>query len=160
MSSALVLLVISSVRPKAADLTSSLDVSLTVVAGCSGLSAGPLNFGSVAQGGGTVNTTSTISVTCGSGVPYSIHAGPGHVETFGGRQMWLNNTDSSKSAGYFLFRDSSHASMWSDLVQDPLAGPFTGTGTGSQQSFTVYASAQSGPVPGVYQDTVVVTLSF
>jgi spore coat protein U-like protein len=156
MSAILGLLVIAPAIPEAANLTTNLQVSLTVVPSCSDVSVTPLNFGSIAQGGNTT-ATSTVSVTCGNGVPYTILAGFGHTETAAGRQMWLNDTDSSQVALYNLYRDSNRTQIWSGMAW---GGPFSGTGTGSAQTYTAYASATSGPVPGLYQDTVNITLTF
>src|SRR5262245_65134493 len=102
----------ATAEPLAATLTSNLDVSLTVTPACSAVSASPLNFGSVSPGASPAATT-TISVTCGSGVAYSIASGFGHQEMAGLRQMWLDNTDSTNVVSYSLFRDSNHTLLWS-----------------------------------------------
>jgi spore coat protein U-like protein len=59
--------------------------------------------------------------------------------------------------GYQLYSNALRTTVWDDA-----AGQVAGTGTGSNQSLTVYGRLPSvtGAVPGTYTDTVVVTITY
>jgi spore coat protein U-like protein len=70
------------------------------------------------------------------------------MQDTGGNQIW-----------YGLFRDAARSLSWGELG-DGAAQP--GTGSGAAQSFTVYGRvpAQATPPPGIYSDTIIVTITY
>jgi spore coat protein U-like protein len=144
-------------------LTTSLNVSLTVESGCSNVSIAPLTFGT-RQVGANTNTpaTTTVSATCSSGLAYYLTAGDGNDRT-NGFQDWtmrLNGSDPVTVVHYKMFLDAGYTTLWGDPVR-PGDNSIAGFGSGAQQDYTIYALAYPNNEPaGSYQDTVTVTLYF
>jgi spore coat protein U-like protein len=120
-------------------------------------SASALNFGNEGILAATVDQTSTIQVTCTDTTPYDIglDAGTGWGATVATRKM----TSGGATVNYSLYSDSAHTTVWGITVgTDAIAA--TGNGTG--QSYTVYGRVppQTTPAPGIYTDTVTVTVTY
>ena len=123
--------------------------------------ATPVAFGSVS--GGEVSATGTITFTCNGGGgenPFAIALSAG-AGAFAARTM----TRGANSLSYNLYADPAHTQIWGDGSSGTVtvAGNFDLTGNGPQSfNETVYGlvPAQSLPPPGVYFDTIVVTLTF
>jgi spore coat protein U-like protein len=62
------------------------------------------------------------------------------------------------SISYGLYKDVGYGQPWGDARGDVV----TGTGTGAVEALPVYGivPAQTTPAPGVYRDTVVVTVTY
>ena len=136
----------------AASGTSSFDVSIQVLATCS-ISASNMTFSSITTGT-TSNTdaTSSLTVNCSNGTPYTIALGNGNNYS-GGRRM----TNGTTNINYYLYSDSGRSTQWNS------ASTQTGTGSGSDQSFTIYGripSGQSVPFTGAYSDTIIATVTY
>lgn len=103
-----------------------------------------------------VDGAASISVTCTNTTPYSVGLsnGAGAGATFVQRKM---TSSSGNTVNYNLFSDVARTAVWAD-------GFFrrSGSGTGSPQLLTVYGRVpvQTTPPPGVYRDTVVITLTY
>lgn len=133
----------------AASGTASFDVSVQVLASCS-ISASNMSFASITTGT-TTNTdaTSTLTVNCSSGTPFTIALGNG-TNYSAGRRL----ASGASYINYFLYSDSSRSSQWNST---------SGTGTGFDQSFTVYGripSGQSISNTGIYADTIIATITY
>jgi spore coat protein U-like protein len=102
-----------------------------------------------------VAATGTISVQCTPGTGYSIALDNGM--TGSGPTMRLM-TKGAASITYGLYKDSAHSQQWGASGGDIVSGTGNGTSIGS----TVYGlvPAQSTPAPGLYQDTVVATITY
>lgn len=136
----------------AASGTSSFDVSIQVLATCS-ISASNMTFSSITTGT-TSNTdaTSSLTVNCSNGTPYTIALGNGNNYS-GGRRM----TNGTTNINYYLYSDSGRSTQWNS------ASTQTGTGSGSDQSFNIYGripSGQSVPFTGAYSDTIIATVTY
>ncbi len=136
----------------AASGTASFDVSVQVLASCS-ISASNMSFASITTGT-TTNTdaTSTLTVNCSSGTPFTIALGNGANFTTERRMAW-----GGSYITYSLFQDSSRSLEWVG------ANTKSGTGTGADQSFTVYGRIPSGQNisnTGSYGDTIIATISY
>ena len=136
----------------AASGTASFDVSVQVLASCS-ISASNMSFASITTGT-TTNTdaTSTLTVNCSSGTPFTIALGNGNNYS-GGRRM----TNGTTNINYYLYSDSGRSSQWSG------ATVVSGTGSGSDQNFTVYGripSEQNISNTGIYADTIIATITY
>ena len=65
----------------------------------------------------------------------------------------------SETITYGLYRDSARSLPWGSTAGTDTV---SGTGTGSNQLFTVYGrvAAQTTPSPGLYTDSVILTLTY
>lgn len=103
----------------------------------------------------TTTSTSTITVNCPAPTSYMIALSPGSG-TFAERLM----TSGTNTLSYNLYADAAHTIIWGDGT----AGTSTVNGSASTagSTHTVYGRAPHQPtaVPGVYSDSIVVTLSF
>jgi spore coat protein U-like protein len=112
-----------------------------------------LAFGSSALAN-AANASAAISVTCGSGTPYSVTLDNGQHSVSGQREM----TTTSNGGGnvvYNLYSDSNRTIPWA-------AAGVGGTGNGSAQTITVYGQvpAAGGATVGSYSDSVGVTVNY
>jgi len=150
--------------------TGNMDITLTVVASCTVVTA-PMDFGSYAGGLGTPTGTSTITVNCTNGTPYRVDIGGGlnQYPGYNGRRLKTGTApaDATNSIGYGL--GDSNFIEWGDngLTYCPSCVPTingkSGTGTGADQILTVTGSlhtyGNSYPA-GSYTDTVIVTVNY
>lgn len=136
--------------------TDTIAVSATVVSGCN-VTTINLNFGTTSLFLSNIDQTSTISVTCTNTTPYQ-------VRIDGGVAAATDPTQRKMSLGankitYGLYRDAPRASPWGSTDG---TNTQPGTGTSVAIGHTVYGRIppQASQPPGVYTDTVVVTVSF
>lgn len=144
----------------AADLdnatTSPFIVSATNDPSCT-VSASNLTFPDTGFLDTAVAQTSTINVTCPSTLPYRIALDGGLSGASDPTQRKL--TLGAEEITYGLYRDNAYALPWGSTAGVNTAA---GTGTGVAQGFTVYGRipAQTTPTPGIYDDTIVVTVTY
>lgn len=141
----------------AATTTNTFTVQITIAASCTISSASTLNFGNQGVLTANVDQTSTVQVQCTNTTPYNIglNAGLGSGATVTNRKL----TNGANTINYSLYSDSGRTTNWGNTVgTDTVAS----TGTGVAQSFTVYGRVpvQLTPTPGIYTDTVTVTLTY
>lgn len=154
----LILFVVLVAPANAATATGSFQVQITIQATCILVSASNLNFGTNGVLSAPVNQTSTITVQCTNTTPYNIglNAGVngGSVTT---RQMKGGPTN--QLINYSLFSNAGLTQNWGQTIAtDTVAA----TGNGAAQAFTVYGQvpAQTTPSPGLYTDTITVTVTY
>ena len=142
----------------AATATTTFAIGGTVVGLCS-VSATALSFGTTIPDvvAANIDATTSINATCANTLPYTIalNAGGGTGATFAVRKM----TSGANTMNYSLYTDSGHSNVWGDGT----AGSVTsaGTGTGAAQTITVYGRIPPQTVtPGVYNDTITVTITY
>jgi spore coat protein U-like protein len=139
-------------------LQTSFSASATVVPTCQ-VSAANLNFGSVGLLTSAVDATTSVSVTCPSGTAYTVglSAGNGSGATVAARKMTKSPT--TNTVTYSLYRNAARSQVWGTTIGTDTQ---SGTGTGSAQSLTVYGRvpSQTTPPPGIYSDTIVVTVTY
>lgn len=137
----------------------------TVSSSCN-VSASTLNFGSspdlIAS---SIDLSATITAQCTNTTPYSIGLDNGINASGGQRRMQLGAT--GNYVNYNLYTDSARSHAWTTTTSTTscTGGASTcdlGTGTGSNQIYTVYGRVptQTAPSSGTYNDTVVVTVTF
>jgi len=140
----------------------SLAVSATVVSSCV-VSGATLNFGSAidpTSASVPIDASTTMTVQCTATTPYSValNAGlnAGSTSNFAGRAM----KSGANTLGYQLYVDTLRAVVWGDGTS--LSGVLPGVGTGSNQTLTIFGRLPSltGAVPGTYNDTVTVTVTY
>ena len=141
----------------AATATGTLNLSITIQASCTVVSATAINFGSMATIAANVDQTSTLTVNCSSTTPYtvSLGLGGGTGATVASRKMMSG----ANLVNYTLYRDALRTQLWGTTIgTDTVAG----TGTGANQTLTIYGRvpAQAVPPPGTYNDAVTVTVTY
>jgi spore coat protein U-like protein len=136
--------------------TLSFMVSVTLSASCA-VSATALDFGSAGVIASDIEAMSTVTAQCTDTTPYNIglDAGTAIGATVSTRKM----TGGGATVGYALYSNSGHTTNWGNTVGTDTV---SGTGTGSDQPYTVYGvvPAQSTPAPGAYADTITVTVTY
>jgi spore coat protein U-like protein len=139
--------------------TVTFGVSLTIQAQCLISNAQPLAFGT----SGLLNTTSandvstTFQVQCSNTTPFTIglDAGTGTGATTTTRLM---TSAASATIAYTLWQDTGHSTNWGNSG----SGLLGDNGTGSAVTYTVYGRvpAQATPAPGLYSDTITITVTY
>lgn len=143
----------------AATETTTMNVTATVGAACT-ISTTPVSFG--LYSGALKTANGTITVNCTSGAPYNVGIDEGLHLAAGFRNI-TNGTD---DIIYELYSDASRTNIWGDSGMTgggyAFGNPVAGTGTGADQTLTVYGELSAGPLVsiGSYSDTVDVTVEF
>jgi spore coat protein U-like protein len=131
-------------------------VTATVPTTCH-VTAVTLNFGTVGLIGANVDAPSTIGVQCSNNLPYTVALNGGQSGATDPTQRKMSK--GAEQVTYGLYRDSARSLPWGST-----AGTNTvpGNGNTTVQSLDVYGRipAQTTPSPGLYVDTVVVTVSY
>jgi spore coat protein U-like protein len=153
------------VAVQAGTSTATLSVSIVITASCT-INPATLVFASTA---GTslittaVNGSSTVSVTCTSGSPYSIAMDNG-ANASGSRRRMISG---GNFLNYNLYVDAAHTQPWSTAINSTTCTTsgdcFLGTGNGSAQSVNIYGvvpTTATAPPSGTYTDTVTMTVTF
>jgi spore coat protein U-like protein len=116
-----------------------------------------VNFGSSGAITGNVDATGTATVQCTNTTPYAaaLNGGNSGASDPTKRKM----AKGSETITYGLYRDSARSLPWGSTSG---SNTVSGTGTGSSQALTVYGrvAAQTTPSPGVYTDSVILTLTY
>jgi spore coat protein U-like protein len=128
------------------------------------VSASTLDFGSTSLSS-NADSTATITVQATNTTPYSIGLDNGINASGSQRRVRLGAT--SSYLNYSLYTDSARSSLWTTTSSTTsctggVGTCITGTGTGSNQTVTIYGRVptQSVPSTGVFNDNVVVTVTF
>jgi spore coat protein U-like protein len=140
-----------------ASATGDLAVQATINATCAIEQVPVVDFGAKTTVLQPVDLVLSIGIRCTANAPYTIalDAGVGVAATTSLRRM-----TGPVQWGYSLFSDASRSKVWGDTAGELVSG----TGTGNLVSHPLYARAYvqgvTPPIPGVYTDTVTMTLSF
>ncbi|GAQ29119.1 spore coat U domain-containing protein [Ralstonia insidiosa] len=124
------------------------------------ISATNLNFGTAGLLNAAVTASSAITLNCTNQSPWtlSLSAGGGSGATVANRL--LTRTGGTQTVGYGLYTTSAFTAVWGDGT----AGTSTvaGIGSGASQVSTVYGRVpvQVTPQAGVYNDTIIVTVTY
>ncbi len=137
--------------------TDTFQVTATVNASCS-VSATDLAFGVYDPFSATdIDGTVTLTVLCTNTTDYDIGLDEG---TGGGATVTTRVMESgANDLTYSLYQNTQRTTVWGDTVG---VDTVSDTGTGSNQTFTVYGRlfALQNAAPGSYSDTVTVTVTF
>ena len=144
-------------------VTATFQVSATVIKACT-VAATALAFGNYTPTAGNVVNTSTISIACTSGTPYTMTVGPG--STTGGTITQRLMTNGTQTLQYNLYTSNTYATLLGDGTTSG-SSKVTGTGAGlaSLATTTVYGqlpdiAANQAVPPGAYTDTVTVSVAY
>ncbi len=163
-------LLASAGAAQAATATTTFQVSATVLKNCT-VAATNLGFGNYTPGGGTLTSTSTVSVLCTNGTTFTVALNGG--TTTGGTiaQRLMAETGGAGTLQYNLYTTNTYATVWGDGTgsSKTQAGTGTGMAAADAQVLTVYgqlpdnATNQAAPVVGastLYTDTITVTVTY
>ncbi|MFC3551257.1 spore coat U domain-containing protein [Lysobacter cavernae] len=153
------LLAASATGSLAATKTAQFQVRATLDPSCT-IAASDLDFGSQGVLDASVDATSTISVTCTSGVDYNIEFNLGDWQSTNYSNRNLRHTDGYTTIKYQLYTDSARTSIWGN--GNAGTQKKGGTGNGALQNLTVYGRlpTQSVPKSGTYTDTITATINY
>jgi spore coat protein U-like protein len=146
-----------------ATATTTMVVSVTVAPTCA-ISANPLSFGSYQPGQGSTSASTTLAVRCTKGVPFSVALNAGMS---GGTVVQRMMSMGASRLQYNLYTTAAHTTVWGDGTQSSatVSGVGRGLVSGAQITQTVYGQVPDSPAnvdlaPGLYTDTVTVTVSY
>ena len=141
----------------AAEQTTTFDVQIVLEAAC-GVSADQLlDFGTAGLLSSAVDSDADITVLCTEGVVYDIGLSAG--DNGGGVTTARKMLNGANDVTYDLFSDAGRSSHWGDIIDTDTV---SATGTGANQTFTVYGRVpvQDTPPAGTYTDTITVTVTY
>ena len=150
-------LILSGSSATAATATGTMAVSATVVATCS-ISATSLAFGNYV--GVALPGTATLTALCSNGSGYNVglSAGGATNATVTTRGMFVTGTP-SVVLNYALYSNAARTTNWGVTVgTDTVAG----TGTGANQTLTVYGNVPASQfiAAGSYTDSITATITY
>lgn len=139
----------------------TLPISATVINACTVNALADANLGTIAAGAPVSPGSTTISVLCPTGTPYNIGLLPSNGNA-GGAGVMLGTGSNTDTVGYQLRQTSGTGAAWGNTATATSVGNgVSGTGTGGNQNYTVYASVPNSNVrPDTYSDTVTVTVNY
>jgi spore coat protein U-like protein len=121
------------------------------------VSATPLDFGPVNPLAATVtDSVGQLTVTCPAPTAYSIGIDSGGSGDISDRRM----SSAGQSLHYQLYTDSTRSVVWGDGTTGTMSVP--GQSDASGTSFQVHGRIppQPGATPGVYADSLLVTVTY
>ncbi|MDR0182335.1 Csu type fimbrial protein [Lysobacter arvi] len=145
-------------RSEAATRSATFNVTAQVVSDCSIVSAPNLNFGTIGVQNVAYYGTSTLVVSCTPGTAYTVGLDAGSVSGSTVNTRYLTGPGGTMS--FSLYRDAGYAQVWGNTPGTDTAG---GTGTGSNQSYTIYGriyAMQTTRAPGSYTSTITATITY
>lgn len=116
-----------------------------------------LNFGNPTALTANIDASTNIGVACSTALPYRIQLGRG---LSGATNPTLRRmTKGAEFVTYGLYRDAARTQPWGWTLN---TNTLSGTGTGNTVAVPVYGRVpvQTTPSPGVYNDTVVITVNY
>jgi spore coat protein U-like protein len=136
--------------------TASFSATATVLSTCN-VGATAVNFGSAGVLSSNTDAQGTLSIQCSASLPYTVSLDGGTSGATDPTQRKMSF--SGANVTYGLYRDSARTQPWGSTVG---TNTTSGNGTGVTQTQTVYGrvGAQTTPAPGVYSDSVVVTVGY
>ena len=141
--------------------SSSLPATATIVNACTVSSSSALALGTVSAAASGVSGSTAISINCSSGTAYYVGLSPSNGNTVGGGALSGTGINTDKPP-YQLRSVSSAGPVWGNTATATSVGNgVAGTGTGSAQTLTAYATLPSANfTPDSYSDTVTVNVNF
>ncbi|MFY8114754.1 MAG: spore coat U domain-containing protein [Rhabdaerophilum sp.] len=131
-------------------------MSATVPAKCVVTSA-TLNFGNPTALTANIDASTNLGIACSTALPYQVQLNGG---LSGATNPTLRRmTKGAEFVTYGLYRDAARTQPWGATLG---TNTLSGTGTGNTVAVPVYGRVpvQTTPTPGVYNDTVVVTVNY
>lgn len=136
---------------------SASTATVTIPSFCSVGASSSVAFGTAGILSSAIDATGTVRVTCTNTTSYSVGLDTGSNASGSTRRM--KHASSVSYVTYELYLDASHSTVWGTSGGNLKSG----TGTGIQQSYSVYGripSQSPAPAPGSYSDTIAVTVTY
>jgi spore coat protein U-like protein len=140
------------VLPALAQASTCYSITVTTTA----VSFGNYNASAIASSGGV---TATCTVLTGTALPsFTVALSAGNSGSFATRQMAFL----TQKLNYNLYTTSGLTTVWGDGTGSSVPQSYTANGSTSSVTFTVYGNlpAKQFPTPGLYTDTLTVTVTF
>lgn len=139
----------------------TLPITATKINACTVDALDSADLGTVAAGATVTPGSTTLRVLCPTGTPYNIGLAPSNGN-MGGAGVMLGTGSNPDTVGYQLRRTSGTGPAWGNTATPTSVGNgVSGTGNGSNQDYTVFASVPNTNVrPDDYSDTVTVTVNY
>jgi spore coat protein U-like protein len=162
VAAATVLALSASFAAPAATKTTPMSVSATLVDTCL-VTATSLTFPAYVPTGGTIKATSTISLRCTNGVQYGVGLSAGSTSGASYAQRLLAN--GGNTLQYNIYTSSAYSSVWGDGSGTTQIMSGNAAGFAAPITLTVYgevpdSATNQAAVPGTYNDTIVVVLTY
>ncbi|SAL28951.1 Csu type fimbrial protein [Caballeronia humi] len=134
-------------------------VNASVINDCT-ISATNINFGTAGVLSTTLTATGTLTVACTNDDAYSIALSPGTGSGATVADRRMTKSGGNEQIRYQLYRNAAGTIAWGDGTSGTSTA--AGEGTGTSQSFTVYARVlpQTTPSAGTYVDTIIATITY
>lgn len=161
-------LVFMSSTSSAANLaTATFQVLMTITSSCHVSVGSDMNLGSVSSSTTNASSSNTLSVNCSKNTHFNIGLSPSATNngTDAGAGNLVSTDDAATNTDkipYQLKQTSATGANWGNTATASDAGNgVSGTGTGANQSFTVYAVvANANFTPDTYSDVVTVNVNY
>ena len=136
--------------------TSTFGVTMAITAQCVINSTATMTIPSIGVIQANNDANTPLHIQCTNTTPFTIGLDAG--TTTGGAISQRLLTSGSATVNYNLYTSAAYATIWG-MTGGALV---SSTGTGADQTFTVYGRvpAQTTPAPGTYTDTVTVTVTY
>lgn len=137
----------------------TFDVTMGIVADCT-IATNAMDFGA---GRGVLATaisaSSAIKVTCTNTTPFNLGLNAGTGTGSSGTTRFMSGTGANAGTVKFNLLQAAGGAPWGDTQGSNTMG---GTGTGAEQTLTVYGEipAQNTPAPDTYKSTITATVYF
>ncbi|MNN34168.1 Spore Coat Protein U domain protein [compost metagenome] len=107
-----------------------------------------------------MSANGNISVTCSAGTAYALalNNGTGAGATPTSRKMTRDG--GTETLTYGLYVDATHNIAWGDGTGGSTTMMSTGTGVTNQATVYGMVPPQAGAAPGLYRDTIIVTITY
>ncbi len=146
-------LLATATAAQAATATNTFQTRINIIAECQITSPTDMDFGDKGLLNSNVDATATFNVRCNENLSYTISLDDGQNASGGASRMTDGN---GHYVTYELYQDSGRTTLW-DATNTK-----SSTGTGVDQTFTIYGRVppQSTPPVGLYTDTVTITVTY
>lgn len=136
--------------------TGSFNAQIIITDECKVQSSTNMDFGSDGVLDAIINTTSSFNVQCTSGTTYTLSLDDG---TGTGSTTTRTMENGANAVNYTLWKNAARTQNWGDTGGDIMTGL---SGSGANQSYTVYGQVptQTTPPAGTYTDTVTITVTY
>lgn len=139
--------------------TATFQATATLNSACV-VAASNVSFGSITPAAtGTAPAQGTVTSTCSKNVPYTLSINSGSSGSITARTMAGATSGNTDKLAYNLYTDAAFTTVWGDGTAGQKVSL---TGTGAQQSTTVFGSLSLNQYlkPDTYTDNLTVTLAY
>jgi spore coat protein U-like protein len=141
--------------------TAMLPAQVRAAGSCTSITTPAVGFGLMLNPGtANVTTITMMSALCSAGTMYSILMGSGLHVTGSGFGARRSIASGANLLPYDIFSDAGHSVAWGNGTT--IGAGVSAVGTGATQQFPLYSvlNVPLTAVPGTYNDSVTVTISF